>query len=233
MRPERLLDTVLIRERVYPMTCERRMWKMVVVGLALAGGCSSEARDTHSPQAEAEPKAVAPGPAEPVSPTSTEQPPPSDPPFTAIRQLDELGRALRPKLRIVPGERLATHCGFSFVAPADLEELPGQGIDSCVDEFTTGGCRLSTDYGAYSDPLEPIEPYKDYEAVTRVIDGRQAKLVRASVQGGAQVEFLAGVHFPRPIDDNPMVKLSVVLLCPSAKQRDKALPLLRTLVFGP
>lgn len=76
---------------------------------------------------------------------------------------------------------------FTFYAPADLEEIPVQGVDSFVGRYTSPALVVEFDYGWYSDPLDGDHGPEWNGSWTR-IGGKRARIARSG--------DLAGVHFP-------------------------------------
>lgn len=71
---------------------------------------------------------------------------------------DDAGKASG--LPAAPGDwqTVASSCGYRFRGPRDLVERPVQPIDSCVEVFESGDCRLTGDVGAYAPDLVPDSP---------------------------------------------------------------------------
>src|SRR5688572_28153086 len=52
---------------------------------------------------------------------------------------------------------------FSFLAPKDMMRTSLRGIDSYVAGYENERCRLSFDYGIYSDPLRSYSDKPEFE----------------------------------------------------------------------
>jgi hypothetical protein len=140
------------------------------------------------------------------------------------------GRPPAPRLTVVPGERLHTNCGFSFIAPAGLVHHPAWGTDSCLASFTLPDCQLTGDAGWYSDSLGPQPWTENYLEEWVRLGQHKAKLVRYELPAGSDARFVAGVHVPA--DSALGVKTSLVLACSSEVARRRALGLLKTVRIG-
>jgi hypothetical protein len=95
---------------------------------------------------------------------------------------------------------------FSFLAPADMTRTPGRGIDSLVAEYENQDCRLSVDYGIYSNSLRELAGGPEFVEEETEIDGRPARLVsyvEPSPAGSAGTGESAGPHEAISAEDFP------------------------------
>ena len=91
-----------------------------------------------------------------------------------------------------PKDWIKTECGqFVLYLPPDMKAQKVRGIDSAVHEFSSNSIKFSSDYGAYSDPLDRGYP-KPFTTIT--INSKPARIV--VYDGGADFPFLCNIHFP-------------------------------------
>jgi hypothetical protein len=123
-------------------------------------------------------------------------------------------------------------CGYSFRGPADLRELPAEGIDSCVELFATSECSLSSDLGCCSNPLTAeTGEYRTYASSAVVIDRRSARLVTGVVDSSEDRGEIAAVHFPSIAASGPGGMLTLWIGCATPTARDAIEPLLWSIQF--
>jgi hypothetical protein len=118
-------------------------------------------------------------------------------------------------------------CGFRFEAPPEVAFQDAQGIDSCVNIWTTHGCDNGGSFGGYNSDLSEYEEYSDHAATNEPIAGLVAKVVTATTREG----LAAAVHFPPDSDDPPNVTLTVWAVCSDDAGRRAALQSFRTITF--
>ena len=123
-------------------------------------------------------------------------------------------------------------CGYTFMAPPDLVAKEVEGIDSCVDRWSTGSCGLAGDLGAYSSPDIETPGLLDFWECSETIDGRLAQLATARNQlVSAASQFQSSVHFSVVDSNRPGVQLKVSASCPREAARDETLLLFRSIRF--
>jgi hypothetical protein len=144
---------------------------------------------------------------------------------------------------------------FSFLAPADMTRTPRRGIDSLVAEYENQDCRLSFDYGIYSNSLRELAGRPEFAEEEAEIDGRAARLVSyvepspagtvdtsgpAGPEGATSVEdfpYRTAVHFADlgpglTVGDRVWpVKLTMVVSCRERSYREIALSILHSIIF--
>lgn len=118
------------------------------------------------------------------------------------------------------------------MAPPDLVAEEVQGIDSCVDRWTTDSCTLGGDFGAFSGPdIEDVE-HLDFQQSTETIDGRTAQLTTARLQiVPAASLFQSSVYFEVVDSERPGVSLKVYAHCSREAEQDETLMLFRSITF--
>lgn len=119
-------------------------------------------------------------------------------------------------------------CGYSFRAPPELEAVESQGIDSCIDGWSSPRCTYTGDYGGFSSDLSEYASQPQYEMAPATIDGRSAKLVTARAFGGS---FLAAVNIAEIDPATPYVGLTVSAACGDVNGQQDALRVFRTIEF--
>lgn len=123
-------------------------------------------------------------------------------------------------------------CGYTFMAPPGIVAEEIQGIDSCVDQWSTHSCALAGDLGVYSSPDIETPGLLDFQEWSETIDGRMAQLSTARNQlGSAASQFQSSVHFAVVDSNRPGVELKVSAYCPGEVLRDETLLLFRSIRF--
>jgi hypothetical protein len=123
-----------------------------------------------------------------------------------------------------------TECHFGFATPANYRNTPVQGTDSCVLEFSASDCSFSADYGLYSGQVTANPGDIDFRGITAEIDGLEATVVTYSTSDPAS--YMAAVHFPEVLKNNPGVKLTMIATCKSKRGQNDAQTLFHTVHFG-
>lgn len=121
-----------------------------------------------------------------------------------------------------------TMCGFGFKSPADYQNTPVQGTDSCVLEFSAAGCKFFADYGWYSGAISKQPEDLNYREGETTIDGRSAMIAGYT---NADQQYVAAVHVPQVSADSPAVKLTIVATCESEMGQTDAMMLFGTIHF--
>jgi len=119
--------------------------------------------------------------------------------------------------------------GYSFYAPPEIAVQPAQGIDSCIDLWTTSVCSYHGDYGWFSNDLTGYGDLPQYRQMEKVIDGRRARVISALLEG----DFIAAVHFGGIDPDSDKVALTLWVRCTDEVGRQHALTAFDTIVFPP
>lgn len=83
---------------------------------------------------------------------------------------------------------------FTFLAPADLQSKPVQGIDSFVGEYRSHSLTLGFDFGWYSNSLDD-EQKAGFRQRWVTVSGRDAKLV-VYTNPASPRPYVAAIHFP-------------------------------------
>jgi hypothetical protein len=117
------------------------------------------------------------------------------------------------------------------MAPPDIVAEEVEGIDSCVDQWSTGSCALVGDLGVYSSPAIETPGLLDFREWSETIDGRTAQLTTARNQFvSAASQFQSRVHLV--VDSSrPDVRLNVSAYCAREAARDETLLLFRSIRF--
>jgi hypothetical protein len=142
---------------------------------------------------------------------------------------DASGRGDELEAAPIPADWISVEasCGFRFEAPPEVTFQDVQGIDSCVDSWTTHGCDNGGSFGGYNSDLSEYEQYPDHAATNEPIAGLVAKVVTARTPEG----LAAAVHFPPEHDYEPDVTLTVWAVCSDGAGRQTALQSFRTITF--
>ena len=122
--------------------------------------------------------------------------------------------------------QVQAQCGYSFRAPPELVAVESQGIDSCIDGWTSPRCTYTGDYGGFSSDLSEYVDQPQYEMARATIDGRTAKLVTAMAVGGS---FLAAVNIAEIDPATPGVGLTVSASCGDVNGQQDALRVFSTI----
>lgn len=125
--------------------------------------------------------------------------------------------------------RVEASCGFSFHAPPGVMEKDVQGIDSCVNEWSTSSCVYRGDYGAFSSDLTEYQGLSEYREAAKTIDGRSAKLVTARSASA----FIAAAQFPEVGGGSPGTRLTVWAECEDKAGQLDAMAAWESLTFNP
>jgi hypothetical protein len=140
---------------------------------------------------------------------------------------------------------------FSFQAPADMTRTSLRGIDSYVAGYENERCRLSFDYGVYSDPLRSYGDKPEFEEQMTEIDGRPARIITYvepapfygfpfemfSRTGPVDVPYRAAVNFADlgpgigPPGPARRTGLTMAVGCVTRADRDAAMAILSSIIF--
>jgi hypothetical protein len=126
---------------------------------------------------------------------------------------------------------IETGCGFTLRAPADLEEVEVQPVDSCVFELSSTTCSVTADYGGFSANLEGTTGLPEYTATLVTIDGRDATVVTVMLMSDDPQLYGAAAHFPEVDPAKPGLKLTVWAACDTRPERDALKAILGTIRF--
>lgn len=121
-------------------------------------------------------------------------------------------------------------CGdYSFRGPPDMRAQPAQGIDSCVERWTTSSCDYASDYGGFSSDLSEYREAMDYQEREETISGRAAKLVTATFD--SEPRYLAAITIPDVDRARMGLRLTLGASCRSSAGQEDALSVFRSLVL--
>jgi hypothetical protein len=119
-------------------------------------------------------------------------------------------------------------CGYSFVAPPDLKEVPAQGLDSCISHYETATCVLRADYGAFSDGLISWADLPGGRLAKIEVDGREAVLALAGPIAESLQPYIAATNIPLP-DVEDTVSLTFSAHCESKQELESAVQVFHTI----
>jgi hypothetical protein len=123
-------------------------------------------------------------------------------------------------------------CGYTFMAPPDIVAEEIEGIDSCVDQWSTDSCALAGDLGIYSSPAIETPGLVDFSEWSEAVDGRMAQFSTARNQlVSAASQFQSSVYFSVVDSNRPDVRLNVSAYCSREAARDETLRLFRSIRF--
>ncbi|NNE19423.1 MAG: hypothetical protein HKN10_13185 [Myxococcales bacterium] len=125
---------------------------------------------------------------------------------------------------------VTSSCGYTFMAPPDVVAEDIQGIDSCVDRWSTSDCTVAGDHGVYSGRDIDTGEFIDFRQWSETIDGRTAELTTAWNQLPSVVRrFQSSIYFTLVDSRNPEVMLKVSAFCSTAEAREETLQMFRTI----
>jgi hypothetical protein len=124
--------------------------------------------------------------------------------------------------------RVESSCGYGFDAPPDVTELAVQGIDSCVDAWTTGSCEYHGDYGGFSNDLSGYSDLPEFRLTEKSVGGRAARVMTAR-SGDA---FVAAVYIPG-LDADERIALTLWGECADKSGQTEALAAFGTVTINP
>lgn len=124
---------------------------------------------------------------------------------------------------------VSTRCHFRFQSPANYHDMPVQGTDSCVLQFTASDCEFFADYGAFSGAVSKDPSFQDYRDGVTMIDGRNATL--ATYTTVDPTRYVAAIHVSQVSQASPGTKLTLVAECRSGQGQTDAQRLFGTIHF--
>ncbi len=99
---------------------------------------------------------------------------------------------------------------FTFEAPADIQPIPVQGIDSFVGQYGSARFSLLFDYGAYSNSLGGPDENPGFDIEKTMIDGRRALIITGPARDASgDCEFETDVYVVVQEGSPPPVALTM------------------------
>jgi hypothetical protein len=145
--------------------------------------------------------------------------------FNDFRDAGSLAKARPIPCGWVP---VKSKCGYSFAAPPELEEVPAQGLDSCISHYKTAACVYRADYGGFSDRLIGWADLPGGRLAKIEVGGREAVLALAGPITDSLQPYIAATNIPVP-DVGDTVSLSFSAHCESEKELETAVQVFNTL----
>jgi hypothetical protein len=139
-------------------------------------------------------------------------------------------------LPAAPGDwqTVESSCGYRFRAPGDLVERPVEPLDSCVEVFESGDCRLIGDVGAYAPDLDVYAGEPEHRSWTTQVGGRPATVLELRLADArAERPWVAALAIADVLPDNPDTTLVLWIACASVAGRERLTPLLGTVELVP